>query len=94
MEKRGFLQVRITHELERELGALAQQTHEGNVSALVRDVLCDHVGNPEVSPGTIRLPYSLLGLMVEKAKAAGLPLEEFIRYTLIKNLVNDKVEGG
>jgi predicted DNA binding CopG/RHH family protein len=68
---------------------MAKKTHDGNVSAFVRDALHDKVGDIEVTPGTIRLPYSLLGLMEKKAKEAGLPLDEFIRYTLTKNMVEE-----
>jgi predicted DNA binding CopG/RHH family protein len=85
--KEGFLQVRVSEDLEKKLKKSAKKTHDGNLSAFVRDALHDRVGNIEVAPGNVRLPYSLLALMEEKAKKAGLPLDEFIRFMLTKNFL-------
>lgn len=86
--KEGFLQVRVSKTLEQKVDKAAKKTHDGNVSAFVRDALNDRVGAVEVAPGNISLPYSILALMEEKAREAGLPLDEFIRFTLTKNLVD------
>jgi predicted DNA binding CopG/RHH family protein len=85
--KEGFIQVRVSKDLERKVDRAAKKSHSGNISAFVRDALHDRVGGVEVVSGSIRLPYSVLSAIEEKAKEAGVPLDEFVHYLLTKSIV-------
>lgn len=89
MSKEKILQVRIGTELEKKIKKEAKRTHSGQISAFVRDALHDKADNIEVSSGYIRLPFSMLSVVEERARKAGLPVEEFVRYILAKGLVDE-----